>query len=152
MRALGHERFMVAGHDRGGRVAYRLALDHPEAVRALVPVDIIPTGELVAARQRGGAMKTYHWPFLAQPHPLPETLIGKDRCSTWSRRSRAGPSRATCRPSRRRPWRTTAPRCRTRRASMPSARTIAPAPRIDRQLDDADLAAGRKIACPTLVL
>ena len=46
MRALGHERFVVAGHDRGGRVAYRLALDHPDAVRALIPVDIIPTGEV----------------------------------------------------------------------------------------------------------
>ena len=46
MRALGHQRFIVAGHDRGGRVAYRLALDHPEAVAALVPIDIIPTGEV----------------------------------------------------------------------------------------------------------
>ena len=42
MRTLGHQRFLVAGHDRGGRVAYRLALDHPEAVRALVPIDIVP--------------------------------------------------------------------------------------------------------------
>ena len=46
MRALGHERFMVGGHDRGGRVAYRLALDHPEAVRALIPIDIMPTAEM----------------------------------------------------------------------------------------------------------
>ena len=46
MRALGHERFMVGGHDRGGRVAYRLALDHPKEVRALIPVDILPTAEV----------------------------------------------------------------------------------------------------------
>ena len=46
MRALGHRHFMVAGHDRGGRVAYRLALDHPEAVRALIPLDILPTAEM----------------------------------------------------------------------------------------------------------
>ena len=60
MRALGHERFIVAGHDRGGRVAYRLALDHPEAVRALVPIDIMPTAEAVAAheRRRGASRPT----------------------------------------------------------------------------------------------
>ena len=75
MRALGHQRFMVAGHDRGGRVAYRLALDHPEAVAALVPVDIIPTGEVWRRASAEWAIKTYHWSFLAQPHPLPETLI-----------------------------------------------------------------------------
>ncbi len=53
MRALGHERFMVGGHDRGGRVAYRLALDHPEAVRALIPIDILPDGRGVAAHDGG---------------------------------------------------------------------------------------------------
>src|SRR5262245_58611598 len=78
MRALGHRRFMVAGHDRGGRVAYRLALDHPEAVSALIPVDIIPTGEAWRRANAQWALRAYHWPFLAQPHPLPETLIGKD--------------------------------------------------------------------------
>src|SRR5215813_15022841 len=77
MRALGHQRFMVGGHDRGGRVAYRLALDHPEAVMALLPIDIIPTAEIWRRITAESAVRGYHWQFLAQPFPLPETLIGK---------------------------------------------------------------------------
>lgn len=76
MRALGHSAFMVVGHDRGARVAYRMALDHPDHVRAVAPLDILPTSEvwrrITAESARGG----YHWQFLSQPHPLPETLIG----------------------------------------------------------------------------
>ena len=153
MRALGHQRFMVAGHDRGGRVAYRLALDHPEAVRALIPIDIVPTAEVWRRTKAERAIKSYHWAFLAQPHPLPETLIGKEpvyylehTLKSWAEAA------ATSRPSRRRRWRTTARCCRSRPACTPSARTIAPAPPSTGSLDEADLAAGRKIACPTFVL
>ena len=76
MAALGHERFMTAGHDRGGRVAYRLALDHPARVTRLATLDIIPTGEMWRTMDMTMAMKTYHWLFLAQPAPLPERMIG----------------------------------------------------------------------------
>ncbi|BDE07201.1 fluoroacetate dehalogenase [Vulcanimicrobium alpinum] len=76
MRALGHERFAVAGHDRGGRVAYRLALDHPERVTKLATLDIIPTGEHFRRTDMRFALGYWHWFFLAQPAPLPETLIG----------------------------------------------------------------------------
>src|SRR5215468_8266054 len=78
MRALGFERFAVAGHDRGGRVAYRLALDHPERVERLATLDIVPTGEMVARVDRSLAYGTYHWFFLAQPFDLPERLIAAD--------------------------------------------------------------------------
>lgn len=78
MRALGFERFAIAGHDRGGRVAYRLALDHPEVVTALAVLDIIPTAEVWARADAAGAMAMYHWFFLARPQPLPERLIGGD--------------------------------------------------------------------------
>ena len=78
MRALGFERFAVAGHDRGGRVGYRLALDHPGAVSALAVLDILPTADVWAGAGAEGAMRMYHWYFLAQPRPLPETLIGGD--------------------------------------------------------------------------
>jgi haloacetate dehalogenase len=76
MRALGHERFTVMGHDRGGRVAYRMALDSPDAVERLILVDIIATIDNWERMRAGSALKSYHWGFLAQPHPLPETLIG----------------------------------------------------------------------------
>lgn len=76
MQGLGHERFFVCGHDRGGRVAHRLALDHPEAVRALVLLDISPTLTMYERTTMDFARLYYHWFFLIQPAPLPEQLIG----------------------------------------------------------------------------
>jgi haloacetate dehalogenase len=78
MRALGYERFAVAGHDRGARVAYRLALDHPGVVTRLAILDVLPTAEVWANMRADSAMETYHWFFLAQARPLPETLIAAD--------------------------------------------------------------------------
>ncbi|HEY4441556.1 MAG TPA: alpha/beta hydrolase [Candidatus Elarobacter sp.] len=78
MRALGHERFMVAGHDRGARVTYRLALDHPERIAKVAVMDIIPTGEHFRRADMKFGLGYWHWFFLAQPYPLPETLIGAD--------------------------------------------------------------------------
>ncbi len=76
MEKLGHVHFALAGHDRGGRVAYRLALDHPGRLSRLAVLDILPTFDYWARMDRLYALKIYHWSFLAQPSPLPETLIG----------------------------------------------------------------------------
>jgi haloacetate dehalogenase len=78
MRGLGHERFFVCGHDRGGRVAHRLALDHSPAVRALLLLDISPTLTMYERTTLEFARAYYHWFFLIQPAPLPERLIGAD--------------------------------------------------------------------------
>ena len=78
MAALGHERFMVAGHDRGGRVTHRLCLDHPERVVRAAVLDIVPTLTLFRATDQAFATGYYHWFFLSQPEPLPERLIGAD--------------------------------------------------------------------------
>jgi len=75
MEALGFPRFHVVGHDRGGRVAYRLALDHPERVERLAVLDIQPTYDYWQRMDRLYGLKIYHWLFLAQPAPLPERLI-----------------------------------------------------------------------------
>jgi haloacetate dehalogenase len=75
MRGLGHERFAVVGHDRGARVGYRMALDHPESVIRLAVLDIMTTFDMWHNFSVAMAMKTYHWLFLAQAHPLPEMLI-----------------------------------------------------------------------------
>ena len=77
MEKLGHVRFRMAGHDRGGRVAYRLALDHPGRIARMATLDIVPTSEMWQAMDANMAMKVWHWPFLAQPYPLPEMLISK---------------------------------------------------------------------------
>ena len=76
MRSLGFERFFVAGHDRGGRVAHRLALDHAGAVAKLAVIDIAPTLDMYAATDFAFASAYYHWFHLIQPAPLPETMIG----------------------------------------------------------------------------
>jgi haloacetate dehalogenase len=76
MEQLGYVHFALAGHDRGGRVSYRLALDHPGRLSRLAVLDILPTYEYWARMDRLYALKIYHWTFLAQPFPLPETLIG----------------------------------------------------------------------------
>ncbi|WP_272006126.1 alpha/beta fold hydrolase [Roseovarius sp. ZX-A-9] len=78
MAHLGYTRFAVAAHDRGARVAHRLCLDAPEAVRRVALLDIVPTHHLLSDLRRDVAAAYYHWFFLAQPAPLPETLIGHD--------------------------------------------------------------------------
>ncbi|GAC1579967.1 MAG: alpha/beta hydrolase [Candidatus Elarobacter sp.] len=78
MHHLGFERFDIAGHDRGGRVAYRLALDHPQRVRRLATLDILPTSEHFRRADMKFGLGYWHWFFLAQPYPLPEKLIGAD--------------------------------------------------------------------------
>jgi haloacetate dehalogenase len=78
MAELGYQRFFVAGHDRGGRVAHRLARDYPEAVERLAVLDIAPTTMMYDTTDMQFATSYYHWFFLIQPAPFPETLIGHD--------------------------------------------------------------------------
>ncbi len=75
MAEFGFERFQLGAHDRGGRVAHRLALDHADRVERLALLDIVPTRTLFEATNMALAMGYYHWFFLAQPAPLPEDLI-----------------------------------------------------------------------------
>jgi haloacetate dehalogenase len=75
MRGLGWARFSVAGHDRGGRVAYRMALDHPDAIARLAVLDVLPTGEVWDRADARLAHAFWPWSLLAQPAPLPETLL-----------------------------------------------------------------------------
>jgi haloacetate dehalogenase len=78
MHTLGHARYFVAGHDRGGRVAHRLALDHADAVQRLCVIDIAPTLDMYDATDMRFARAYYHWFHLIQPSPLPERMIGGD--------------------------------------------------------------------------
>jgi haloacetate dehalogenase len=76
MRSLGFDRFFLVGHDRGARVAHRLALDHPSFVERLAVIDIAPTTTMYSRTDREFAEAYYHWFFLIQPFDLPERLIG----------------------------------------------------------------------------
>ncbi|AOB33063.1 alpha/beta hydrolase [Bordetella sp. H567] len=78
MRALGHETFNVLAHDRGARVAHRLAVDHAERVQRLMLLDIAPTLDMYENTTRAFAQAYYHWFWLIQPPPMPETMIGRD--------------------------------------------------------------------------
>lgn len=78
MAHLGHEQFYLAGHDRGARIAYRMALDTPAAVRQLALLDIVPTLEVWDAMTARSALASHHWLFLAAPAPVPENLISAD--------------------------------------------------------------------------
>jgi len=148
MGALGFERFDVAGHDRGGRVAYRLALDHPQAVRRLTVLDIVPTAEVWARADARFALAYWHWSFLAQAHPLPESLIAHDPARffldaqfggvvrTFEPDAVADYVRCLARPS------VVHAICEDYRAGAT----------YDRALDERDRADGRRIGCPTQVL
>lgn len=149
---LGHTRFSLVAHDRGARVAYRLALDHPGRLEKLALIDIIPTITMWERMDANRAMQVYHWTFLAQAAPMPENLISKapedwleHTLASWTlkkdltafdpralRHYRAffnDPARihATCEDYR------------------------AGATR-DCEADEADRIAGRTISCPTLIL
>ena len=147
MRALDHERFFVVGHDRGARVAYRMAFDHPERVVKVAVLDIVPTGAMWAAATRTFAVNAFHWGFLAQPNGLPERLIGTDPdvwlefvCRKWTRDyARLEPAMPEYKRCFRRPE-VIAATCADYRAGAT----------LDDEHDRADLAMARKIACPVL--
>jgi haloacetate dehalogenase len=77
MNALGFDRFHVVGHDRGARCAYRLALDHPDAVTRLAVLDIVPTGDAFRQANMDFSLGFWVWSFLAAPEPVPEQLIAQ---------------------------------------------------------------------------
>lgn len=152
MTQLGFPRFCVCGHDRGGRVAYRLALDWPEAVEKIAVLDIVPTGEMWAGMDAARAMTTYHWTFLAQPAPFPERLIGADPAyfldwtlASWTKDR----SLAAFAPASLKAYRAASTRPHAIHAFCEDYRAGAT---LDRAADEADRAAGRRVAAPLLAL
>ncbi|HTS51887.1 MAG TPA: alpha/beta hydrolase [Burkholderiales bacterium] len=148
MRRLGHERFLVAGHDRGGRVGYRMALDFPDAVAKLAVLDIIPTGEAFARGGRDFGLGYYHWFFFAQPAPLPERLIGADPDWFWQWHTSRGP-RDIFAPEAVQDYLACFRNPETIRAMCEDYRAGAT---VDCAHDEADKRAGRRITCPVLAL
>ena len=150
MRALGFERFDLVGHDRGARVAHRLALDHPGAVRRLVLLDVAPTLAMYERTDMAFASAYWHWFLLIQPAPFPERLIGADP-EFWLKSLMGGRS-AGLAPFAPPAWAEYL-RCLrdpdTVRAICEDYRAAAT---IDLEHDRADRAAGRRVRAPLLVL
>lgn len=151
MRGLGHERFAVVGHDRGARVAYRLALDHPSRVERLAVLDILPTGEMWRRMDRELASAYWHWLFLAQPAPLPERLLTADPEAYYFREGRDGyrDGRGRFDPAALDDY---LEACRDPRTIHTMCQDYRAGASIDRELDEADAGGGHRIECPTLVL
>ena len=148
MRELGHERFSVAGHDRGARVARRMALDHPAAVERAAVLDIVPTLTLFDGTDQAFATAYYHWFFLLQPDGLPETMIGRD--PEWFLRETLRRWSGRARPLDEGAIREYA-RCFSDPAAIHgSCEDYRAAATIDLEHDRAD--AGRRMDCPLLVL
>ena len=150
MQDQGFERFGVVGHDRGARVAYRLALDHPKCVERLAVLDVIPTSDAFAHADARFALAFWPWSLLAQPAPLPETLIAgapeaviDDALSNWGSDAAAFPAEV---------------RAAYVAALSDSASVHAiceeyrAAATLDVEHDNEDRQAGRRIDCPLLAL
>jgi haloacetate dehalogenase len=150
MEGLGHSRFAVVGHDRGARVGYRLALDHPAMVTAFASLTVIPTLDAMASIDFRAAAKAFHWFLLAQPADLPERMLAADpdafiNAALEKMTGGRGFIEPAAMDAYRAAFRIPSVRhaiCEDYRAAMDE----------DLALDTADYAAGRKMPCPVLVL
>src|SRR5215216_7915404 len=148
MAELGFERFAVAGHDRGGRVAYRMALDHPDAVERLCVLNIVPTVDQFERMAGEASLDYYPWFLLAQPPPFAERLVGasaelflRHTLSSWAATPGAISAQAAERYLRAFTPEAIARICADFRAAF----------HIDRPMDADDRRAERRIGCPVLV-
>ncbi|HEX7948006.1 MAG TPA: alpha/beta hydrolase [Phenylobacterium sp.] len=150
MDHFGFGRFGVCGHDRGGRVAYRMALDHPDRIARLAVLDIVPTEDAFARADARLALGFWPWSLLAQPEPLPERLLAAgaeavidDAASQWGSASDAFPAAIRA---------GYAAVLRNTDHAHAICEEYRAAATLDRAHDCADRAAGRRIGCPVLAL
>jgi len=143
MRHLGHERFAIVGHDRGSYVALRVALDHPEVASRLVVLDSVPIGEALVRADAAFASAWWHWFFLGQTGGPAERVINADPDAWYAgdptamgEENFADRRRAIHDPA------TVHAMCEDYRAGLS----------VDRAHDEADMAGGRQIGCPTLMM
>jgi haloacetate dehalogenase len=148
MEHFGHRRFQVAAHDRGARVAHRLALDFPEQLERLAVLDIVPTIEHFERTDMAFGLGYYHWFWFAQPHPFPESLINAAPEVWFNAHTTRGPT-DVFHPEARADYLAAARNPDTIRGMCEDYRAAAS---IDLEHDRASRAAGRKIQCPLMVL
>jgi haloacetate dehalogenase len=149
MSSLGFDQFFVVGHDRGGRVGHRMALDHPDVVKKLIVMDIAPTYTMYTTTDMEFAKAYYHWFFLIQPHDIPEKMIGQNplfylekKFGQWGRDNSAFTKEAFSEYLR----------CFTPETIHASCEDYRASASIDLEHDQLDLDSGKKMNCPLLCL
>ena len=148
MRRLGHERFLLVGHDRGGRVAHRMAMDHSERVSKLAVLDIAPTLAMYEQTTEAFARAYWHWFFLILPAPVPERMSGND---PGVLHAKMGSGSAGMKPFTPEAW-AEYERCFTPAMVHASCEDYRAAAAIDLEHDRSDREAGRKVRSPLLAL
>jgi haloacetate dehalogenase len=143
MERFGFPRFAVVGHDRGGRVAYRMALDHPDVVTHLAVLDIVPTLDAWERADRDWILDYWHWAFLSQPEPIPERLLAADPDAYYL------PDRSLFAPEALADYMAAVHRPGVIHSMCEDYRAGAG---LDVEIDAADRATGRRITCPILAL
>jgi haloacetate dehalogenase len=149
MRNLGFDKFYLVGHDRGGRVGHRMALDYPDVIEKFVVMDIAPTYTMYKTTDMEFATAYYHWFFLIQPYDIPERMIGNDplyylekKFGQWGRDNSAFTQIAFSEYLR----------CLTPETIHASCEDYRASATIDIQHDQIDIDNGNKIKCPVLCL
>ena len=148
MKHLGFDRFCVAGHDRGARAAFRMALDHPDKVAKFASFDILPTHHLLTHTTWQWAVNSYHWFFMAQPYPIPEQLIeGREDFYILKKLTAMGIGKGGFSQETLKEY----ARCCTPENIHAVCEDYRAGVTVDMAMDTADFEAGRRIECPVAV-
>lgn len=149
MQHLGFDRFMVAGHDRGARTGFRMALDHADKVLKFASIDILPTHHVWNSATYRWFINSYHWSFMAQPFDFPEQLLaGKEEYYIRHKLEKQGLGKGGISEETLQEY----IRCCTPENIHGVCEDYRAAAGIDLEMDTQDFAAGRKITCPLLVI
>ena len=149
MKHFGFDKFFLGGHDRGGRTAFRLALDHPEKVLKFASFDVIPTHYVLTHITREWALNSYHWFFMAQPYDIPEQFFaGKEKYYIDKKLTTMGIGKGGFTPEALAEYK----RCCTAENLHGVCEDYRAGATLDFDMDKADFDAGRKVKCPALII
>jgi len=148
MEHLGFREFSVAGHDRGGRTAHRMALDHPRRIRKFASFDVLPTHHVLTHVNLGWAPNSYHWFFMAQPYDIPEKLMeGKEDYYILKKLTKMGIGKGGFSEETLKEY----ARCCTPENLHGVCEDYRATVTVDFEMDKADFEAGRRIDCPAAI-
>ena len=150
MERLGYQRFFVAGHDRGARTAHRMCLDHASRVERAAVIDILPSRHIWSHASKDWALKSWHWPFLAQPYDLPERMMAGVPARWFIERklSKPGIGLGFFDPAAFDEY----VRCFTWETIRGSCEDYRACATCDLEMDERDWQAGHRVACPLLAI